>query len=259
MKNVYIKEVQKHLQQFCRKENDILTENDILHLPGIVQKYLHFTGSVGREKVWNFRAAFKGGIRGKSDEPFMKLRSEQYNFFEKPTRLFYIVAKKGGIPAKGIHIYKNASAIMRIKILGLFTVVDAHGIEMDKGETVTVFNDMCVMAPASLIDKNISWTEVDTHIVRGTFTNNNITISALLYFDSEGRLLNFISNDRYETTDGKTYMNYQWETPILRYRSFNGYNLASEARLIYKHPEEDFCYGEFELESIEYNCREFRL
>ena len=258
MKKTYQKAVLSELERTKEVKSEILTEQDMSHLPEVVQKYLRFVGVVGKEKVLNFRAEFKGGIRSKSSEPFMKLESVQYNFMDDPTRLFYIVAKKMGLPAKGIHIYKDETAIMKVKLLGLFTVVDAKGYEMNKGETVTVFNDMCVMAPASLTDKNISWEVIDTSTVHATFTNGNITISAKLFFDEEGRLINFISNDRYETTDGKTYNNYPWSTPISEYTTINGYKLPSKARLIYNKPDEDFCYGEFELVNIEYNCMELK-
>lgn len=254
MKSIYKKEVKSAFAQTKIVKNDILTEKDMEHLPEIVQKYLRYVGVVGKEKVWNFRAEFKGGIRGKSSETFMKLNSVQYNFIEKPTRLFYIVARKKGIPAKGVHIYKNETAIMKIKLLGLFTVVDAKGFEMNKGETVTVFNDMCFMAPATLIDKRIIWEIIDSLCVRATFTNGNISISAKLFFDKDGRLINFISYDRYETSDGKIYNNYPWETPVIEYKNVGGYNLPAKAKLIYKHPNEDFCYGEFEMLGVEYNC-----
>mgnify|MGYP001606631680 CR=1 FL=1 len=69
----------------------------------------------------------------------MPLTSVQYNFMDIPSRLFYIVARKKGIPAMGLHIYQNRKAIMKIKILGFFTLVDAKGIEMDQGETGTGF------------------------------------------------------------------------------------------------------------------------
>ena len=71
---------------------------------------------------------------------------------------------------------------MLIKIFGLFTVVNAKGKEMNQGETVTLFNDMCFMAPASLIDRNIEWEEIDNITVDANFTNDNITISARLFF-----------------------------------------------------------------------------
>lgn len=258
MKKTYRKAVLEALERTGNIKNEILTEEDIKHLPGIVRKYLHYSGSVGKEKVTNFRAEFKGGIRSKSSEDFMPLRSVQYNFTDKPTRLFYIEAKKKGIPARGIHLYRDRTAIMLIKIFGLFTVVDARGKEMDQGETVTVFNDMCFMAPATLIDRNIEWKETGVTTVDAKFTNGDISISATLFFNEEGRLENFLSNDRFETADGKTYLNHPWLTPVTGYTEINGYRLPSGAKLIYKHADEDFCYGEFDLVSVEYNCRDYK-
>ena len=258
MKKTYKKAVLEALERTRAKKIEILTEADIQHLPAIVQKFLHYSGTIGKEKVLNFRAEFEGGIRSKSTEDFMPLKSVQYNFTDKPARLFYIVAKKKGIPAKGIHLYRDQTAIMLIKIFGLFTVVDARGKEMNQGETVTLFNDMCFMAPASLIDRNIEWKEIDNKTIDAKFTNGSITISATLYFTEEGELANFLSNDRFETADGKIYKNYPWLTPVTGYTNMNGYRLPSGAKLIYKHPDEDFCYGEFNLISIEYNCKDFR-
>ena len=36
----------------------------------------------------------------------------------------------------------------------LFGVVDARGTEMNQGETVTFFNDVCVLAPGTLVHAN---------------------------------------------------------------------------------------------------------
>ena len=259
MKKIYKKAVLEALERSKGQVNEILTEADIQHLPAIVKKYLQYSGAIGKEKVVNFRAEFAGKIRSSSKDEFMPLKSVQYNFTDKPTRLFYIVARKRGIPAKGIHIYKDQTAIMLIKIFGLFTVADAKGKEMNQGETVTLFNDMCFMAPASLIDRNIEWHEIDSVSVNAKFTNGNITIGATLFFNEKGQLVDFISNDRFETVDGKTYMNYPWSTPVTGYCDINDYRLPSGAKLIYKHPDEDFCYGEFNLVNIEYNCKELKL
>jgi hypothetical protein len=258
MKKVYKKAVLEGLERTRDIKNETLTEKDIQHLPAILQKYLHYTGSIGKEKISNFRAEFTGGIRAKSTEDFMPLKSVQYNFTDKPARLFYIVARKMGIPATGIHLYRDQTAIMLVKILGLFTVVNAKGVEMDQGETVTLFNDMCFIAPASLIDRKIEWHEIDSKTIDAQFTNGNITVGATLFFNEEGEIVNFLSNDRFETTDGKSYKNYPWLTPVTGYSNINGYRLPSGAKLIYKHPDEDLCYGEFRLVSIEYNCRDYK-
>ena len=213
---------------------------------------------VSREKVLNFRVEFEGRIRSNPTDGWMNLSSVQYNFTDKPTRIFYIKASKMGIPAIGIHLYKDETAIMLIKILGLLTVSDAKGTKMNQGETVTVFNDMCLMAPATLIDKNIQWESVDPFTVKAKFTNGGITIGATLSFNEKGELINFISYDRFETRDGKTYKNYPWKTPVMEYKLINGYQLALGGQAIYEHPDGDFCYGEFIIKNIEYNCKELK-
>ena len=50
---------------------------------------------------------------------------------------------------------------MRVKVLSLVTVVDASGPEMDRGETVTVFNDLVVLAPGAILDAPVPWTAMD--------------------------------------------------------------------------------------------------
>ncbi|MCX7736780.1 MAG: hypothetical protein N2319_08700 [Candidatus Kapabacteria bacterium] len=231
---------------------EVLTESDMNHLPDIIKKYLHYTKAVGQPKVKNFRAEFIGGIRSKPDEKFMNIYSVQYNFYQKPSRYFYIEASKMGIPSTGLHLYQNEKASFVIKVLNWFKVVDARGDKLDKAETVTLFNDMCLIAPPTLIDRRINWENINDTTVKGIFRNGNITISATLYFNEDGKLVNFISYDRYET-DGKKYISYPWETPVEEYKMINNYFLPSKAKLIYQKPQGNFIYGEFEYKSVKYN------
>lgn len=258
MKKLYLSEVRTGLSRTSSLKPGLINESDLQHLPPAVKRYLYYTGVVGKEKLFNVRIKFEGKIRSKPSDSWMTFTSEQYNFFDRPTRIFYIKAFKMGIPAKGIHLYKDEKAIMIIRLAGLFKIVDAKGIEMDQGETVTFFNDMCCIAPATLIDKNIQWEIIDPLTVKAIFTNRNITISATLLFNEKGELVNFISNDRFETADGKTYKNFPWSTPIKGYTDFEGIRTASSALTIYHRPDADFCYGEFVMKEIEYNCSELK-
>ena len=258
MKTLFKKEVNDGLNRISSTKPILIQESDLRDLPPIVRKYLNNTGVIGKEKLLNVRLIFEGKIRSKPDDSWMTFKSEQYNFFDKPTRIFYIKAYKNGIPATGIHLYKDEKAIMVIKLLGIFRLVDAKGVEMNQGETVTVFNDMCFMAPATLIDKNIQWEIIDSLTVKARYTNGNIAISAKLFFNDKGDLINFISNDRFETTDGKVFKNYPWSTPVKEYKDFNGIRIASSALTVYHRPDNDFCYGEFVLKELEYNCKKLK-
>jgi hypothetical protein len=235
---------------------DTLITSDIAHLPLPVQKYLYLTKSVGRSKINNFRAEFTGGMRSKPGDDYMKLHSVQYNFYGKPSRYFYMTASKMGLPATGLHIYHNETASFRVKLLNWLTVVDARGEKLNQAETVTLFNDMCFIAPATLIDARIKWEKIDDKTVMAAFTNGKISVDAKLFFNEKNELVNFISNDRYET-DGKKYENYPWSTPVEDYREINGYLLPGRAKLIYHRPDGDFTYGELEYKSVRYNLEKF--
>jgi hypothetical protein len=257
MKRTYKNAVRSELKRTSNINPEPLTEQDISHLPDIVKKYIRFTGSIGKHKVVNFRTECNGGIRFSPNEEFMTLRSVQNNFLNDHSRLFCITAKKSGIPAIGLHIYQKAQAIFKVKILGLIPVVNAFGTKMNQGESVTVLNDICFMAPGALIDNRITWEMIDSTTVKAVFTNKGIIISAQLFFTTDGKLVNFISNDRFET-DGKVYHNYPWETPVLEYKEFDGYLLPSKVKLIFKRKDGDFCYGEFNLVSVEYNVKQLK-
>jgi len=255
MKKKYLKEVRLRLQSEKPGTPEILTETDLQHLPEPVKKYIRICGFVGKEKISNFFLKASGQIRSSEKSGWMQFTSEQCNFFETPFRAFYIRAVKMGVPAVGLHLYKNETATMVIKLLNLFTVVDAKGREMNQGETVTVLNDMCFMAPGSLINRNIQWMDLDDNQVIATFTNGNISVSAILTFDEEGKLVNFLSFDRFETADGKIYTSNPWETPVTEYQKFGDFYLPSKADVIYQRTEGNLCYLEFRLEEIKYNIK----
>lgn len=254
--NIYKSEVQKGLNRLS--DMPLVTEDDIRLLPDPVQKYLHYVGAVGKPKIQNFRAKFAGGMKTKMESDWMGVTSQQYNFFDDPTRVFFIESKMFGVPFDGLHLYVGTSATMQIKVASLFQVVDAKGPEMNKSETVTLFNDMCLLAPASLIDKNIQWESIDSLTVKAKFTNKGNTIAALLYFNEKGELINFISDDRYQSADGKTYKNYKWSTPIKDYKDFDGRKVATYGEAIWHTPEGEFPYGKFNLIEIEYNRKEYK-
>jgi hypothetical protein len=122
-------------------------------------------------------------------------------------------------------------------------------------ETVTFLNDMCLFAPAALIDDRITWETLDSVSARATFTTNNIRISAILDFDEEGKLVNFVSNDRYSVDEMKAY---PFSTPAGNYENTNGYNLPMYGEGVWHYPDGEFVYGKFKVKSIEYNLTEFK-
>ncbi|GAA4411463.1 hypothetical protein GCM10023187_37340 [Nibrella viscosa] len=249
--NRYQTDVHAGLERISATDTDLLTEADIRHLPPLVQNYLRYVGVLNKPKVKDYHIGFEGQMREKGKDWFT-FQSEQYNFADVPTRLFFMKGKLFGVTVPGYHAYKNGTATMQIKLFGLLPIVDAKGKELTKAETVTLLNDMCLLAPATLIDRRIQWEPIDDSSVKAIFTNNSITVSAILYFNAKGQLTNFVSDDRYAIADMKQY---RFSTPITEYRSFNGFNLASYGEAVWHYPDGAFSYGQFHLKKVEYNCR----
>lgn len=252
-KGVYQKDIKTASKMNVISDNTLLMETDIANLPVPVQKYIRLTKSIGKPKVHNFYVEFEGKIRKNEQSEWMTFTCEQQNFMKYPTRLFFMNARMKGLPVAGYHHYKNGKAVMDIRLLSLLKVQYAEGNEMDISETVTFFNDMCCMAPATLIDERIKWLETKENSVECSFTNNEITIHAVLFFNLKGELVNFLSNDRYAYGESGTMTRLPWQTPIKAYKMVNDFYLPAQAEMIYNYPEGDLCYGVFNLKNIEYN------
>lgn len=251
----YKSEIAIGLKHSGANNDSLLTEKDISHLPEPIKKYIRYTGSLNNFLVNNFSVEFSGHIREKQCN-WMPFTSTQYNFINASTRLFFMKAVMKHLPVKGFHCFKNDKAYMDIRILSLFKVQYKSGKEMDIAETVTFFNDMCCMAPATLIDKRITWMEIKDDSVKASFTNNGITISAWLYFNDKGELINFISEDRYALMKDGTMQKLTWSTPLKDYKIISDRMLATSAEAIYTYPEKKFTYGKFKLKQIKYNCKD---
>lgn len=253
----YKSEVKRAISASYEADPGLLTQEDMQGLPELVRNYLSYTGVVGKPKVWNFRVVFDGRMKSNPNSGnWMKINTVQYNFIKNPTRLFYIKGSVAGIPCFGLHDYRNETGTMLVKVLGLVPVVNGKGKEMNEGDCVTLFNDMCFMAPATLIDKRIVWEEMDDGKVKAVFTNGSIQISAVLYFNDKGELVNFVSNNRYMSETGGTFEKLPWSTPVRDYNEINGVKLPSHADAVWTMRDgSKYTYGEFDVKSVEYNCK----
>jgi hypothetical protein len=234
----------------------VVTEADLTRLPEPVRRYLSATGVVGRPRVQNYRVRFRGRIRSGPGSRWMPFDADQQSFADQPTRLFLMHARMFGLPVEVFHRRIGGHATMQVKVAGAIPMVDARGEVMDRSEAVTLFNDMCLLAPGTLLDQRIAWEAVDARTARARFTDGEQTISATLLFGDDGLLTNFISDDRSRSSpDGKTFTRLRFSTPTRDYRDFGPARLGSYGEARWMLPDGNFTYGEFELQKVTYNVR----
>lgn len=230
----------------------VVTEADLVRLPVVVAHYVRNSGAVGRERVTGFRARLHGRIRSGPDAAWMPFTAQQVNRVGlDPFRLFSMDATMAGLPVDVLHTFVGSDARMQVRLLGALTMVEASGPEMGRSETVTLFNDLCVMAPAALVDENIEWREIDGHSVEGTYSNGFETVSAVLVFDDHGDLVDFVSDDRSQASpDGSTFTRTRWSTPLRGHRDVAGRRVTAAGEGRWHGPDGEFAYLEIEIDEV---------
>ncbi len=236
-------------QRHHSARSGVVTEADLSDLPAQVATYLRRTGAVGRPRVTGFQAQIHGRIRSGPTAPWMTFTGEQVNTYS-PTvsRHFLLDASRAGLPVDVLHVLNAGRATMHAAVCSAFPVARGTGPEMDRAETVTLFNDLCIMAPASLITAPVEWKSVDAHRVRGSYTNGQHTVSAELLFDDDGDLVDFVSDDRFAIDPGgKSFTRRRWSTPVGDYQLWNGRRLASRGSGVWHAPAPDGTFAYLEM------------
>lgn len=239
------------------RHSGVVTEVELAGLPEPVARYVRRSGAVGQPHVTNFSARISGRIRGGPNDPWMSFTGRQLNTYgDTPQRLFYIDARRSGLPVTVFHVFDESGATMRGKVLSLVPILDAAGPEMNRSETVTLLNDLVVFAPGAIVDAPLRWTDVAGDRVGVTYTRAGQSVSAELVFDAAGDLVDFVSTDRFRSSsDGKSFSLQRWNTPITRYQEVEGRRIAVEGSAMWDAPSPDghFDYIDFEVDTMAYN------
>jgi len=250
----YRREVRDRLAQLGSLP--LVTEEDLAPLPEAVQRYVRLSGAVGRPKAHHVMAVWRGRIRAGPGDPWMSFAAEQVNFLDEPARFFLMDARKGGLPVDVFHAFADHDATMRVRLLSVVPLVTAAGPELRRAETVTVFNDLCILAPGALVDPAIRWEPLEAHTARGYYTVGSNTISAVLSFNEAGELVDFVSDDRLAASpDGKQFALQRWSTPLSAYQRFEDRRVATRGEGRWHPSEGEFVYLELELLDFEVNGR----
>lgn len=157
--------------EFARAASDapsgpgaVVTELDLAPLPEPLQRYLRLAGAVGKPRASLTRATWTGRIRGGADQPWMEFTAEQVNTWgTTPTRFFLMHATMKGVPVRVFHRFDSDGASFRVRPLGLFNLVDARGPQMNRSETVTILNDLAMLAPSRFLDPSCRFDAIDAH------------------------------------------------------------------------------------------------
>lgn len=239
------------LQASAAPMGQVVTEQMLDALPEAGQRYLRQSGVVGTPIPSRVRLRQEGRIRRSADAAWMSFDAEQYYTTNPPGFVWRAWLPSAGFPVvMGRDVYLRGDSNISMRAFGMVAVADQRGPDMAAAGLMRYLNEM-MWFPASYLGDNISWAELDANSARVTITDRGLQASAVLHFDDDGRLINFIA-DRFNTETGRIET---WETPISRYGRWGGLDVPSEGQAVWVRPEsgDRFTYIEIRITEIAYD------
>lgn len=232
-------------------ERPPVTEADIARLPDPVQRWLRWSGTVGRPVPSTVRLRQEGELR-LGDRGWVPFTAEEYYATASPAFLWKAtVSMAPGVPVVGTDSYIDGRGELEMRVLGLIPVAKDSGPAMDEGDLLRYLNEI-MWFPAGALIPEITWEAVDDASARATMTFGGVQGTATFFFDAEGRPTNMIA-DRYDRDHGAVV---PWSTPITAYGEFDGIRVPTAGEAVYAREDGDFSYIRLEITDIDYDVPE---
>ena len=227
----------------------VVTADMVAILPAPVQRYLAWSGVIGKPIPAIVRLTQTGRIRGSEDGAWMPLEAEETYSTNPPAFAWKAFLPSRNLPvALGRDEYLDGEGSILIKMLSLFPVADESGERLREAALTRYLNEM-MWFPAALASDDVTWTAIDDASAKVSLHDRGVHASAIVLFDDEGRIVNFRAL-RFNT---QTRRMETWETPISAYGVFAGLNLPARGSAVWKRSNGDFAYVELEITGVEYD------
>jgi hypothetical protein len=259
--NMLDQSLEKLPSSFFERARKNVTEDDLDTFPKVVKQYFISRGMVGKPLYQNAILYFSGDFKMSIDQPWIKVKTVQFNVFIEPLRLFFIRADMMGLFSMvGSDIYQNGEGNMKGKLMRLIQIFDEKGESFNIGELTTYLNDAFLMFPWAIVHlkDRFSWEEINENNVKFKFTDHGMTVGAELIFNANGLLENYITEDRFlnrDKTNPDKYTRTKWSTPVGEYKEFEGQLVPTYGQAIWHYDDVEFCYAKFRVEKIEFDVK----
>jgi len=226
----------------------IVTEDHLVNLPDPVQRWLRYSGVVGKPVPTSVRLKQVGEIR-LGDRGWMPFTAEEYYTTDPPGFVWTAsIDFTGGIPVSGQDRYIEGAAALEMRLFGVIPVASDSGPEMDEGDLLRYLNET-MWFPAGVLSPYITWESVDDTSARATMDYEGSRGSGTFYFDEEGRITNMIA-DRFDREYGAIV---PWSTPLHNYGEFGGIRVPTEGEAVYTRDTGDYAYIRLRVTEIDYD------
>jgi hypothetical protein len=245
----------KLFQNIGTLNKSVITENDIAHLPKLVQKWITRSGAVGHHNVVSVRLKQKGEMRTKPNSRWMPFTANQYFNVNNPSFVWCThVDAMPILPTVGCDKLVNGKGEMLINLAGLIPVInESKNEKINQGAMLRYLAEMCWF-PTAALKNYVQWETIDATSVKATLTIKGKSVSGIFNFAKNGTLSSFEANRYYG--GGKDSKLEKWKIENIEYKVFNNVEIPYKSKVIWKIEDQDFQWLRLEILDIEYNTQD---
>ena len=241
MKSELDKDTEKLFAASENSSGKVYTSKQIKDLPVPVQRYFKYSLKENQPYVSYVRLQHGGEFRVSKN--WVSIKGEEYFTVQKPG--FVWSGKVPLLSAKDI--YFDGKGNLKVKLLSLIKIIDVKGKETDQGELLRWLGEAPLFPTALLPAENLRWEPIDNNSAKVIFTDKNLTVDGIFYFNEEGQITQF-KTKRYKD---KTLENFTGHCGD--YRSVDGMKVPFYLEATWNLESGDFSYAKFRVKKIEYN------
>lgn len=239
----------KSENEFSRN-NEIITENDLVELPEPVKNWLQKSGVVGKKSITAVEIKQSG---------LMKLSPDQKKWYQPEARQYIAVSKPSFlwqvdlpiiplINTKGRDLFYQGDASMIIKIASLLPVVNQDANDKLNQSALHRFLLELPWYPTAALNDYLSWEKIDSNSARATINYQGVEAAAVFNFDQEGNLISTEAM-RYKESD-EDAERIKCVGELHSFKTVDGIKVPTEIDVSWYLEEEKFTWFKVKVEKI---------
>lgn len=230
----------------------IPTEEDIAHLPAVVQQWLKRTGVIGQEMTQQVWLQQMGRMKTKPDGRWMPFEATQRFNIQEPAFVWNTKVEMAPfLYLMGRDKYYKGAGDMTIKLLSLFKVVDEGSNDKINTGTMLRFLSETCWFPSAALSPYISWTAIDSTKAKATMHYEGMLVTGIFTFSETGDFLSF-SAQRY-FGGGEEATLEKWLVEAVDHKTLGGYRIPYQSKVTWRLATGDFHWLDVEVTKMEIN------
>lgn len=205
-------------------------------LPRPVQRYLELArpGPAAAVAVLEQR----GALRTAPDGPWLPFVAEQAYSMDPPGFVWHARAELAPL----VHLVARDAFVdgrghMLVRVLGLVTVADARGPELDRGAALRYWGEV-ISFPERVLDPRVRWEALDDRRARMLVEHDGLELAGVVEFGEDGLPAAFLA-DRFREVGGESVLT-PWSGHFREWKELDGRRYPTRWEAVWHLPEGDF-------------------